>query len=54
MAHHKRKRSSKRSVASAMDTDRWFGNNKGRFKTKETVKKKLDKKQIEKFSKVKR
>lgn len=48
MANHKRKRSSKRSVASAMDTDRWFGNNKGRFKQKETANKKLAAKEIKK------
>lgn len=37
-----------------MDTDRWLGNAKGRFKAKDENTKKLADEQIEKFSKLKR
>ena len=42
MANHKRKRS-KRAVRNAMDKESWFGNAKGRFKNKETEKRKRTK-----------
>ena len=42
MANHKRKKS-KRTVRNAMDKESWFGNAKGRFKNKETDKRKKTK-----------
>lgn len=47
MANHKRKKSKRTVKCTMCTTHRWFGNNKGRFKDKESAAKNQAKKEID-------